>query len=128
MMQSIMAQVLGTCRYCRFATAAGKVLKATPDHTELVQRCESPVVALQELLYGDPDLPDGTVPHLLGLCEEQRGVLDHLLEEFIGLFPAELPSYIPPDRGLGDVHEIPVKRAQSPLPGRCIITIPRNSS
>ena len=64
---------------CWFVTATGKVLKATPDHSELVQRCGSPVAALQELLYGDPDLPDGAVLHLLGLPKEQRGVLDHLL-------------------------------------------------
>ena len=62
-----MAQVPGTCWHCGFVSAAGKVLKDTPDHSELVQRCGNPVAALQELLYGDPDLPDGAVPHLLGL-------------------------------------------------------------
>ena len=70
MMQRIIAQVPGTCWHCGFVTAAGKVLKVTPDHTELVQRCESPVAALQELLYGDPDLADGALPHLLGLPKE----------------------------------------------------------
>ena len=91
------------------------MLKATPDHSEWVQRCGSPVVALQELLYGNPDLPDGVVPHLLGLPKEQRGVLDHLLKEFKGVFPAELPKYVPPDRGLGDVHEIPVNPGTEPI-------------
>ena len=110
-----MAQVPGTCWYSGSVTAAGKVLKVTPDHSELVQRCGSPVAALQELLYGDPDLPHGAVPHLLGLPKEQRGVLDHLLKEFKGVFPAELPKYVPPDRGLGDVHEIPVKPDTEPI-------------
>ena len=89
-----MAQVPGTCWHSGFVTAAGKVLKATPDHSELVQRCGSPVAALQELLYGDPDLPDGAAPHLLCLPKEQRGVLDHLLKEFKGVFPAELTKYV----------------------------------
>ena len=74
-----------------------------------------PVAALQELLYGDPDLPDGAVPHLLGLPKEQMGVLDHLLKEFKGVFPAELPKYVLLDRGLGDVHEIPVKPGTEPI-------------
>ena len=74
-----------------------------------------PVAALQELLYGDPDLPDSAVPHLLGLPKEQRRVLDHLFKEFKDVFPAELPKYIPPDRGLGDVHEIPVKSGTEPI-------------
>ena len=56
------------------------------------------MAALQELLYGNPDLPDGAVPHLLGLPEEQRGVLEHILKEFKSVFPAELPKHIPPDR------------------------------
>ena len=67
------------------------------------------------MLYCDPDLLYGAVPHLLGLPKEQRGVLDHLLKEFKGVFPAELPKYVPPDRGLGDVHEIPVKPGTEPI-------------
>ena len=115
MMQRIMAQVPGTCWHWGFVTAAGKVLKATPGHNELVQRCGSPVTAVQELLYRDPDLPYGAVPHLLCLPKEQRGVLDHLLKEFKGVFPAELPKYVPPDRRLGDLHEIPVKPGTEPI-------------
>ena len=49
------------------------------------------------ILYGDLDLPDGAVPHILGFTKEQRGVLDHLLKEFKGVFPAELPKHILPD-------------------------------
>ena len=90
-------------------------MQATPDHRELVQKCGSPVAALKELLYGDPDLPEGAVPHLLGMPEEQRGVLDHLLKEFKGLFPPDLPKTALPDRVLGDVHEIPVKLGTEPI-------------
>ena len=60
-------------------------------------------------------MPEGAVPHLLGLPKEQRGVLDHLLKEFKGVFPPELPKNVPPDRGLGDVHEIPVKPDTEPI-------------
>ena len=72
--------------------------------------CSTPRVVIWR-----PNLPDGAVPHLLGLPKEQRGVLDHLLKEFKGVFPAELPKYVPPDRGLGDVHEIPVKPGTEPI-------------
>ena len=37
------------------------------------------MAALQELLYGNLDLPDGAVPYLLGLPEDQRGLLEHIL-------------------------------------------------
>ena len=86
------------CWHCGYITAKGKVLQATPDHSKLVKRCGSPVAALQDLLYGKPDLPDGAVPHLVGLPEEQRGVLVRVLKEFKSVFPAELPKHVPPDR------------------------------
>ena len=108
MTQRIQAEVTSTCWQFGYVTAIRKVLQATPDHSELVKRCESQVETLQELFHGKPDLPDSAVPHLLGLPEEQRGVLEHILKEFKSLFP-ELPKHIPPDRGLGDVHEIPIK-------------------
>ena len=66
-------------------------------------------------MYGDPDLPDGTVPHLLGLPKDQRGAFNHLLKEFKTVFLAELPKYVPADKGLGDVHEIPVKPGTDPI-------------
>ena len=64
---------------------------------------------------GTPALPEGAVPHLLGLPEEQRGVLDHLSKKFKGVFPPDLPKTALPDRGLGDVHEIPVKPCTEPI-------------
>ena len=73
------------------------------------------MAALQELLYGDPELPDGVAPHLLDLPKEQRGVMEHLLKEFKGVFLAELPKYSLPDRGLGDVHEISIKPGTEPI-------------
>ena len=42
-------------------------------------------------------------------------MLDHLLKEFKGVFPAELLKNVPPNRGLGDVHEIPVKPGTEPI-------------
>ena len=115
MIQRIQAQVLGTCWHCECVTATGKVLQATAHHSELVKRCGSPVEALQKLLYGNPDLPDGAVLHLLGISEEQRGVLKHILKEFKSVFPAELPKKVTPDRGLGDMHEIPVRPGTEPI-------------
>lgn len=105
----------GTCWHNGFVTTAGKVLKATPDYSSVVSKCGSPVAALQELLYGDPDLPEGAVPHLLELPEEQRGDLHQLFKGFRDVFPAALPKQAPPHRGLGDVHEIPVKDGTEPI-------------
>ena len=110
--------------HCGYATATGKVLQATPDHSEMIKRFGSQVAALQEFLYGNLDLPNGAVAHLLGLPKEQRGVLDHLLKEFKGVFPAELPKYLPPDRTCMSFQS---SLAQSLLPGRCIATVLRNS-
>ena len=115
MMQRIQAQVPDTCWHCGYVSATEKALQATLDHSELVKRCGSPVAALQELLYGYPDLPDYVVPHLLGLPEEQRRVLEHVLKKFKSLFLAELPKHILPDRGLGDVQEIPIKPGTEPI-------------
>ena len=56
------------------------------------------------MLYEDPELLDGAVLHLLGLPKEQRGVIEHLLKEFKGVFPAKLPKHVLPDRGLENVH------------------------
>ena len=108
-MQRIQAQVPGTCWHCGYIAATEKVLQATPDHSELVKRCGSPLIALQELLYGNPDLPDGAVPQPLVLPEGQREVLKHILKEFKRVLPAELLKHVPPDRGLENVREIPLK-------------------
>ena len=70
MMQRIQVQVPGTCWHCGYVAATGKVPQAIPDHIELVKRCGIPVVALQDLLYGNPNLLDVAVPHLLSLPEE----------------------------------------------------------
>ena len=59
-------------------------------------------------MYADPSLPDGAVPHLLASSEEDRGPLRKLLVDYRDVFPAELPKRYPPDRGLGDAHEIPL--------------------
>ena len=42
-------------------------------------------------------------------------MLNQLLKESKGVFAAELSKYVPPDRGLGDVHEIPVKPGTEPI-------------
>ena len=84
-------------------------MQATPDHSELVQRCGSPISTFQKLLCSDPELLDGIVPHLLGIPKEQRGVMEHLLKDFKGVFPVELPKYVSGDSRLGDVHKVLIK-------------------
>ena len=37
------------------------------------------------------------------------------MKEFKGVFPEELPKHVPPDRGLGKVHEIPIKPGKEPI-------------
>ena len=38
-----------------------------------------------------------------------------LLAEFRDVFPPELPKQYPPDRGLGDAHEIPLVADAKPV-------------
>ena len=59
-------------------------------------------------MFGDPNLPDGSVPHLLKAEPSERAVLRRVFQKFKDVFPASLPAQAPPDRGLGDAHVIPL--------------------
>ena len=37
------------------------------------------------------------------------------MKKFKGVFTADLPKYVPLDRGLGDVHVIPIKPGTEPI-------------
>ncbi len=70
---------------------------------------------LHDLLYHDDSLPDGAVPQLLAASDEHRAPLRQLLTEYRDVFPSELPKRYPPDRGLGDAHDIPLIEGAQPV-------------
>ena len=84
----------------------------------LVKRCGSPLAAVQEIMYGDTTLPDGAVPHMLSVPQELKTTMTDVLREYHDVFPAELPKLVPPDRKLGDVHDIPVEPGTKPVKKR----------
>ena len=55
-------------------------------------------------MYGDTELPEGAVQHLLGAQKKVEPMLRKLFKKYKALFPAKLPSSVPPDRNLGDAH------------------------
>lgn len=70
---------------------------------------------LQDLLYATPELPEGAVPHLLSAPPTLQTPLHDLLGEYRDVFPPDLPKQYPPDRGLGDAHEIPLVPDAKPV-------------
>ena len=88
--------------------ADGALLSPAPEYTPRLKKSGSPLAFLHDLLYADDTLPDGAVPHLLAASAAHRPALRHLLTEYRDVFPSELPTRYPPDRGLGDAHTIPL--------------------
>lgn len=105
-MKSILPE---NCILNSFKLISGRELISTSSLNGLLKRCGSPVATLQELLYGDSNLPEGAVPHLLSTSEDERPTMSHIFREFKDVFPSELPRNTPPDRKLGDVHDIPLE-------------------
>ena len=50
----------------------------------------SPVLFHQDVLYGEKDLLEGAVPHLLGVAKEHHGSLHDLLHKYCDVFPRQL--------------------------------------
>ena len=46
------------------------------------------------------------IPHLLNVDENYRALLHMVLHKYRVVFPSTLPICAPPNRKLGDVHEI----------------------
>ena len=65
-------------------------------------------------MFGDPTLPDGSVPHMLKADSSEREMLRRLFKKYKDVFPASLPTQAPPDRGLGDAHVIPLTENAKP--------------
>ena len=88
--------------------ADGALLSPAPEYTSRLKKSGSPLAFLHDTLYADDSLPDGAVPHLLAASDAQRPALRQLLTEYRDVFPSKLPKRYPPDRGLGDAHQIPL--------------------
>ena len=70
---------------------------------------------MQDVLYGEKGLPEGSVPHLLAADNTVREELRQLLKQYADVFPSQLPKDMPRDRGLGEVHEIHTEPGITPI-------------
>ena len=75
----------------------------------------SPKTFMQDMLYGEKGLPEGSVPHLLAVDDTVREELWQLLKQYADIFPSQLPKDMPRDRRLGEVHEIHTKPGITPI-------------
>ena len=66
-------------------------------------------------MYGDKDLPEGAIPHLLNVDEKNRASLCTVLYKYWDVFPGMLPTCAPPNWKLGDIHEIPLEEGAEPV-------------
>ena len=66
-------------------------------------------------MYGDKDLPEGAILHLLNIDEKYRISLYILLCKYNDLFPGTLPIQAPANQKLGDIHEIPLEEGAKPI-------------
>lgn len=92
----------------------GRIFGDKRQYKELLKKSGSPLACLQDLLFSKPSLPEGAVPHLLHAKPEERPALEKLLEKYKDIFPPSLPTYVPPKRGLGDEHKIPLEIGAKP--------------
>ena len=101
--------LLKSCKY-----DDGKISGDKRKYKDLLKKSGSPLTCLQDLLFSKPSLPEGAVPHLLHAKPEERPVLENILTKFKDIFLPSLPTYVPPQRGLGDEHKINLKAGAKP--------------
>ena len=70
---------------------------------------------MQDVLYGEKGLPEGSVPHLLAMDDTIREELRQLLKQYADVFASQLPKDMPCNCGLGEVHEIHTKPGITPI-------------
>ena len=56
------------------------------------------------MLYGDVELPEGSVSHLLKANSAERVALREFFLKYKDVFPPALPDVALPDRELGDAY------------------------
>jgi hypothetical protein len=74
----------------------------------------SPKTLIAELLHHSKDLPHGAAEQLQEADNEVKNELIKILKEYKDVFPADLPKELPPNRGLNDVHHIPLEPGAVP--------------
>ena len=52
---------------------------------------------MQDVLYGEKGLPEGSLPHLLAADDTVQEQLWQLLELYANVFPSQLPKDMPRD-------------------------------
>ena len=70
---------------------------------------------MQDMLYSEKGLPQGSLPHLLAADDTIREELLQILKQYANIFPSQLPKDMPRDHRLGKVHEIHTKPGVTPI-------------
>ena len=73
------------------------------------------VLFLKDVLYGDTNLPERVIPHLLNVEGNYRALLHIVLCKNCNVFPGMLPTWAPPNHKVGDVHKIPLVEGAVPI-------------
>ena len=84
-------------------------------YDKYIRTSGSLILFLQDILYGDKDLPEGVIPHLLNVDEKYWTSLCMVLYKYHDIFPGTLPTQAPPNWKLGDVHKIPLEEGAEPV-------------
>ena len=87
-----------------------RCLEASYQNSDVqLKSSDSPKTFMQNMLYGEKSLPEGSVPHLLAADDTVQEELWQILKWYANIFPSQLPKDMPRNRGLGEVHEIHTK-------------------
>ena len=70
---------------------------------------------LQDILYGEKDLPEGAILHLLNVDERNRASFHSTLCKYRDVFPGTLPTQAPPNQNLGDIYKISLIEGAEPI-------------
>ena len=70
---------------------------------------------MQDVLYGEKGLHEGSVRHLLAADDTIQEQLRQLLKQYTNVFPSQLPKDMPCNHRLGEVHEIHTKPKVTPI-------------
>ena len=74
----------------------------------------TPMTWLTTQIFDTQDLPEGSLQHLFECAYEVTPRLKEFFKEFEDVLPADLPTKLPPDRGLQDIHTIDLYPAARP--------------
>ena len=99
----------------RYEFPDGTISSSNIIYDKQLKTSGSPILFLKDILYGDKDLLEGAIPHLLNVDEKYRMLLHMVLCKYCDVFPDTLPTQATPNWKLGDIHEIPLEEGTEPI-------------